>query len=91
MSTTPTTPPTLAATTESLAQKLDNVLGEILSVTQIVSATGILIPGYGAAISAGATIAAKFEAIVKAALDSHLAIVGKPLDLTLLKDEAPVT
>jgi hypothetical protein len=70
---------------------LDKILTDLEVATQVFAAAGALIPGFGTGIAAGATIAAKLESIVQAALNAHQAIMGKPLDLTLLKDEAPVT
>ena len=78
-------PPPLVHTT------LDTILQDLDIATQILASTGILIPGFGAGIAAGAVLAEKLIKIVEGARAAHLAIMGKPLDLALLKDEAPVT
>jgi len=81
--TPPVTPPVVHST-------LDTILTDLQVATQVLEATGALIPGVGVGIAAGAAIAAKLEAIVVGALNAHKAIMGKPLDLSILKDEAPV-
>lgn len=86
MSTTPTpTPPPLVHST------LDTILQDLDVATQVLTSTGVLIPGFGTAIAGGAALADRLIKIVEGARAAHLAILGKPLDLTLLKDEAPVT
>jgi hypothetical protein len=81
----PVTPATPAPTST-----LDTILHDLEIATGVLAATGVLIPGWGTAIAGGAAIASKLEAIIQGALDAHKSIMGKPLDLTLLKDETPV-
>jgi hypothetical protein len=69
---------------------LDTILSDLEVATQVLSATGVLIPGFGTAIAGGAAIALKLEQIVLGAYRAHQAIAGKPMDLSILKDEAPV-
>jgi len=93
---TPETPapapvPAAPATAPVVHSTLDTILTDLLTATQVLQATGALIPGFGTAIAAGAGIAAKLEAIFLGAYNAHQAIMGKPLDLSILKDEAPVT
>lgn len=84
------TPPPLPPVPPKPSSTLDTILTDLEVATQVLAATGVLIPGFGASIAAGAGIALKLEQIVRGALDAHKAIMGKPLDLSLLKDEAPV-
>jgi hypothetical protein len=85
VSTPPTPPPSLP-----VHSTLDTILNDLETATQVLAATGVLIPGFGTAISAGAAIALKLEQIVIGAYNAHKAIAGKPMDLTILKDETPV-
>lgn len=84
-----TTPPALPPI-PAPHSTLDTILQDLEVATQVLAAAGVLIPGFGTAIAGGAAIALKLEQIVLGAYNAHQAIVGKPMDLTILKNEDPV-
>jgi hypothetical protein len=93
MSTTPPAaglPPVAATPKVAVHSTLETILADLETATEVLAATGVLIPGFGTAIAGGAAIALKLEQIVIGAYNAHQAIVGKPMDLSILKDEAPV-
>ena len=88
---TPPTPTPAALAAQAVGQSnILRVLNDAKLVLSVLTGVGPVIPGVGLAIAGGAALGLELENLFAAVYTAHLAIVGKPLDLTTLQPYIPV-